>query len=285
MILSGKTAHDRNRELVRMLAIGGSDSCGGAGIQADIKTGAALGVEVTTAITAVTAQNSLGVQQLGPVPEDLLRAQIVSVVTDIRPHAVKLGMLFDAARVNIVGEALCEFRLAPVVCDPVLASTSGRALLDDAGKEAIKSLLPLVALLTPNANEAAALTGRKVSNADQYLDAGRALLDLGARAVLLKGGHMDGDNSSDALLDGNDRPPTWYSRPRIRTRNDHGTGCVLASAITAELAKGHALSDAVTNAREFVQQALVRSAVLWHGAGHGGMDLVDSVDSHQARSR
>lgn len=274
MIEPDAVATISRRELVRLLAIGGSDCCGGAGIQADIKTGAALGVDVSSAITAVTAQNSLGVQQVWSVPEDMLTAQIDSVCADIPPHAVKLGMLFDAARVRIVTEAIRAYKLERVVCDPVLASTSGKALLDEEGRNALLLLLPLIALLTPNTAEAAALSGREICNQDEYLNAGRALLDLGVKAVLLKGGHMGGDTSADALLLRDYPSPQWFAAPRIATRNDHGTGCVLASAIAAHLALGCDMHDAVAGARRFVQQALERSASVWNGNGRGGMNLL-----------
>lgn len=261
-------------ELARFLAIGGSDSCGGAGIQADIKTGAALGVDVSTAITAITAQNSMGVQSVWPVPEEMVTAQIDSVCSDLAPRTIKLGMLFDAQRVSVVAEAIRKYQFRSVVCDPVLVSTSERVLLDSAGCEALLSLLPLVSLLTPNRAEAAVLSGRNVSTLADYLDAGRALLDLGAQAVLLKGGHMDGTDSADALLLADHSPPLWFAAPRIMTRNDHGTGCVLASAIAAGVALGCSLPDAISCAREFVQHALLNTSHVWNGSGRGGMRLL-----------
>jgi len=259
------------REWPRMLAIGGSDSCGGAGIQADIKTGMALGVEVSTAITAITAQNSLGVQKITPVSTAMLAAQIGSVCEDIPPAVIKLGMLFDAARLGIVRKALLEYRVSYVVCDPVLVSTSGRVLLNEAGRKALMKLLPLVTLLTPNADEAALLSGREVRTTEEYISAGRILMDRGASAVLLKGGHMSGEESSDYLLQRDDAAPLCFSAPRIETRNDHGTGCVLASAIAAGLAQGMTLAEAVGKARDFVQHALTRSSGIWNGSGRGGM--------------
>ncbi len=261
-------------ELARLLVVGGADSCGGAGIQADIKTGAALGVDVSTAITAVTAQNSLGVQSVWPVPEEMVTAQMTSVCTDIPPRAVKLGMLVDAPRVLAVAAAIRIYELQCVVCDPVLVSTSGCMLLDFPGREALLSLLPLVSLFTPNAAEAAALSGRNVRSIAEYLDAGRALIDLGAHAILLKGGHMGGEDSADALLLHDHPSPLWFTAPRIATHNDHGTGCVLASAIAAGLALGRTLPDAVAGARAFVQQALLSAAHVWNGNGRGGMNLL-----------
>jgi hydroxymethylpyrimidine/phosphomethylpyrimidine kinase len=274
--------------LPRMLAIGGSDSCGGAGIQADIKTGMALGVEVSTAITAITAQNSLGVQKITPVSTAMLAAQIGSVCEDIPPAVIKLGMLVDAARIRMVIKALRTYTVPNVVCDPVLFSTSGRVLLSEAGRKALFKLLPLVTLLTPNAEEAALLSGCEGRTPKEYLDAGRILLDHGASAVLLKGGHMSGEESSDALLQRDYASPLWFSAPRIETRNDHGTGCVLASAIAAGLAQGMTLVEAVGRARDFVQQALIRSSGFWNGNGRGGMIPFDvgscSVDVGQPKT-
>jgi hydroxymethylpyrimidine/phosphomethylpyrimidine kinase len=264
-----------------MLAIGGSDSCGGAGIQADIKAGMALGVEVSTAITAITAQNSLGVQTVTPVSTAMLAAQIDSVCEDIPPAAIKLGMLFDAARLGIVRKALLEYKVPYVVCDPVLVSTSGRILLNEAGRRALMKLLPLVTLLTPNANEAALLSGCAVRTPKEYLDAGRILLNRGASAVLLKGGHMGGEESSDVLLQREDVAPLSFSAPRVKTRNDHGTGCVLASAIAAGLAQGIPLVEAVGKARGFVQEALISSSDIWNGNGRGGMILISSKFAQQ----
>lgn len=261
-------------ELPRLLAIGGSDSCGGAGIQADIKTGAALGVDVSTAITAITAQNSLGVQSVEPVSAETLRAQIASVCSDLPPHAVKLGMLYDAARVEVVAQTIRTYELRNVVCDPVLVSTSGATLLEPRGGELLLSMLPLFTLFTPNAMEAAALTGLTVNNSSDLLATGRVLLDKGANAVLLKGGHLGGNDSTDVLLQTRWPEPIFLLSSRIDTRNDHGTGCVLASAIASALARGSELIEAVTSGCAFVHAALQRSAHLWSGAGRGSMNLL-----------
>lgn len=260
-------------ELRRLLVIGGSDSSGGAGIQGDIKTGAAMGVDVSTAITAITAQNSLGVQAVEPVSTEMLRAQISSVCSDIPPHAIKLGMLYDAARVCAVADAIETYKLHNIVCDPVLHSTNGSVLLDTDGSEALLSILPLFALLTPNAMEAAAFTGKRVTNSAELLAAGRALLDRGANAVLLKGGHLGGNESTDVLLQRETEEPLFFPAPRIETRNDHGTGCALATSIASGLTLGYALPVAVAIGCEFVRVALKRSAHLWTGSGRGSMNL------------
>jgi hydroxymethylpyrimidine/phosphomethylpyrimidine kinase len=270
MTSSGADALREPCNLPRVLAVGGSDSSGGAGIQADLKTGMALGVEVSTAITAITAQNSLGVQKVTSVSLAMLAAQISSVCEDTPPAVMKLGMLVDAARIRVVIRALRAYAVPRVVCDPVLFSTSGCALLDDAGRQALFHLLPWITVLTPNANEASLLSGQPVRTPEEFLQAGRILLDRGASAVLVKGGHIGGEESSDVLLQ-RDAAPEWFSAPRIVTRNDHGTGCVLASAIAAGLARGDTLVEAVARARGFVQQTLLRSKDIWNGNGRGGM--------------
>ena len=261
-------------ELRRLLAIGGSDSCGGAGIQADIKTGSALGVDVSTAITAITAQNSLGVQAVEPVSVEMLRAQIASVCSDTPPHAVKLGMLYDAARVKAVADAITIYNLHNVVCDPVLVSTSGTTLLEAEGREHLISMLPDFTLFTPNAPEAAVLTGTSVHTSSDLLAAGRILLERGANAVLLKGGHLDGSESTDVLLQRHSPEPLFFPFRRVETRNDHGTGCVLSSAIASGLAAGVELAQAVASGCAFVHSALQRSAHLSNGSGRGSMNLL-----------
>ncbi len=261
-------------ELRRMLAIGGSDSCGGAGIQADTKTGTAMGVDVSTAITAITAQNSLGVQAIEPISAEMLRAQIASVCSDIPPHAVKLGMLYDAHRVSVVADAIATFGLKNIVCDPVLISTSGTTLLDSAGRDHLVTMLPLFTLFTPNAVEAAALTGLSVHTSSNLVAAGRVLLEKGANAVLLKGGHLSGEHAIDLLLQRNSPEPVLFPSERVETRNDHGTGCVLASAIASALAHGAPLVKAVRVGCSFVHAAIHRSAQLWTGAGRGSMKLL-----------
>jgi len=271
--VSSKEETHTHREFRRLLVVGGSDSSGGAGIQADIKTGTLLGVSVSSVVSAITAQNSLGVQAMWPVAEEMVAAQLASVCEDAPPHAIKLGMLCNAPCVEAVRTAIQRYRLHSVVCDPVLMSTSGSMLLDAEGKRALLSLLPQVFLLTPNAQEAAELSGRKVRNAEESLDAGRALLDLGVHAVLLKGGHLGGTDSTDRLLISGQANPLVFSAHRIETDNDHGTGCVLSSAIAAGLALGQALPEAITEARTFLQDALQSAAHVWNGNGHGGMNL------------
>jgi hydroxymethylpyrimidine/phosphomethylpyrimidine kinase len=252
----------------RVLVIAGSDSGGGAGIQADIKTVMALGGFATTAITAITAQNTLGVFGVHPVPADMVLAQGRVVLADIGTDAIKTGML---ASVDILEAAasLIDEAGAPAVIDPVMVATSGARLIDTNAVEALKSLLiGRAALLTPNAPEAAALTGMDIQTTDDLRRAGEALLGAGAKAVLMKGGHIAGETLTDVLMTASGE--TTFSGPRIETRNTHGTGCTLASACAAGLAQGLSLEDAVASAWAYVAEAIRRAPDL--GAGAGPLD-------------
>ena len=248
------------------LTIAGSDSGGGAGIQADLKTFQAFGVFGMTAITAVTAQNTLGVSAVHVIPADIVRAQIVAVATDLRPAACKTGMLATAELVVAVAETLLEQRLANVVVDPVMVATSGERLLDAAAERTIvERLLPACVLVTPNLEEAAILTGLAISSPSDMVAAGRRLIAMGAPAALVKGGHLEGDEVVDILVEG-DRARSW-PRPRQPTRHTHGTGCTLSAAITAGLALGQPLDRAVETALEFVARAIATSPGLGRGNG------------------
>ncbi len=257
---------------VRVLSIAGSDSGGGAGIQADLKTIAALGGYGMTAITAITAQNTQGVRAVQALPPALLTAQIDAVVEDIGVDAVKIGMLHDAEVVRAVAAAIRRHRLAPVVLDPVMVATSGDRLIAEATVEVlIAELFPLATVITPNLDEAAWLLGRdRIAEAE--LDAAAAALQrLGAPAVLLKGGHLDGEVLTDLLrLPGGET--RRFSDPRIPTHNTHGTGCTLSSAIATYLAQGATLPESVTRARDYVRAALASGASLKLGHGHGPLD-------------
>lgn len=256
----------------RVLSIAGSDSGGGAGIQADLKTIAALGCFGMTAITALTAQNTLGVRSIHPVPLQILADQIDAVVEDIGVDAVKIGMLHSAETVRTVADALRRHRLGPVVLDPVMIATSGAVLIDQQAVDVlVRELFPLVALVTPNLDEASLLVGRPLRSEADMETAARELLGRGARAVLLKGGHLEGDTVSDLLL-AKDQPPLWMRAPRIASPNTHGTGCTLSSAIASHLALGATLPDAVQRAREFVRGALAAGAAVRTGAGSGPLN-------------
>jgi hydroxymethylpyrimidine/phosphomethylpyrimidine kinase len=248
------------------LTIAGSDSGGGAGIQADLKTFHAFGVFGCTALTAVTAQNTTEVATSYALPEELVRDQIRMVTSDIPPDAVKTGMLANAALVETVAQAIDEHRLPNYVLDPVMVSTSGQRLLDSEAEELIRSeLIPLATVVTPNLHEARILTGLPVEAPSDLADAARAILDLGARAALVKGGHLGGDEAVDLLL--TEEAEFMWSRPRLHTSAGHGTGCTLSAAIAAGLAAGRPLADAVAAAVDFVARALASAPGL--GAGQG----------------
>ena len=250
------------------LTIAGSDSGGGAGIQADLKTFSALGVYGTSALTAITAQNTRRVVAVDMVTPSMVAAQISAVLADIRIDAVKIGMLGRAPVIAAVAGALRGWP-GPLVLDPVMVAKSGDVLLlDDAVAALIAQLLPRADLLTPNLPEAARLLGTTPARTlDDALAQGRALLALGPRAVLMKGGHAAGDICTDLLV----TPDTILAltAPRIATRNTHGTGCTLSAAIAAELAKGQALAPAVTAAHAWLQGAIAAADTLGIGQGHG----------------
>jgi hydroxymethylpyrimidine/phosphomethylpyrimidine kinase len=257
----------------RVLSIAGSDSGGGAGIQADLKTAAALGCYGMTAITAITAQNTLGVSTIHALPAALLAQQIAAVVDDIGVDAVKIGMLHDAAVVRVVAEAIRRHRFAHVVLDPVMVATSGDKLIaDDTAAVLVSELFPLATLITPNLDEAGWLLGRPITAASELEAAARDLQALGAKAVLLKGGHLPGPQLTDLLLPGaTDAALTWHSE-RIASRNTHGTGCTLSTAIACQLALGLPLQEAVALARDYVRQALAAGADIQVGHGHGPLN-------------
>jgi hydroxymethylpyrimidine/phosphomethylpyrimidine kinase len=256
----------------RLLSIAGSDSGGGAGVQADLKTFAALGCYGTTAITALTAQNTTGVRAIHAVPLDMLAQQIDAVVEDIGVDAVKLGMLHSAPTIETVAAAIARHQLRQVVLDPVMVATSGAVLIDPAAIDALVRLIfPLALLVTPNLDEAAMLVGHALHTEADMTDAAQQLLRMGARAVLLKGGHLAGDTVADLLLQPGS-PPLWMRAPRIHTLNTHGTGCTLSSAIAARLALGDDLPQAVQTAREFVRGALAAGAGVRTGAGSGPLN-------------
>lgn len=253
----------------RVLVIAGSDSGGGAGIQADIKTITALGGYAATAITAVTVQNTLGVTGVHPIPLDIIAAQARAVLDDIGADAIKTGMLGDAGVVETVAAAIDHAGSIPAVVDPVMVAKGGAPLLAEAAIGAVKSLMiPRAALLTPNAPEAAALTGLTVETTDDLRRAGEALLALGAKAVLMKGGHVAGDRVVDVLM--TSEGETTFEGERIETRHTHGTGCTLASACAAGLAQGLPLEQAVARAWNYVHEAMLRPPGF--GGGHGPLD-------------
>ena len=256
----------------RVLSIAGSDSGGGAGIQADLKTISALGCFGMTAITALTAQNTLGVRAIHAIPLQMLTDQIDAVVEDIGVDAVKIGMLYSADTVRAVAGALKRHGLARVVLDPVMIATSGAKLIDDAAIEVlVRELFALAAVVTPNLDEAALLVGHPLQGEADMEAAARQLLERGASAVLVKGGHLAGDTVSDLLV-ARGAQPHWMRAPRIASGNTHGTGCTLSSAIASHLALGADLGEAVERARAFVRGALEAGAAVRTGAGSGPLN-------------
>ncbi|HAK94355.1 MAG TPA: bifunctional hydroxymethylpyrimidine kinase/phosphomethylpyrimidine kinase [Planctomycetes bacterium] len=251
----------------RVLIVAGSDSGGGAGIQADLKTVSALGAWGSTAVTALTAQNTLGVRGVHAVPAAFVAAQIAAVLEDIGADAVKTGMLPTADIVACVADAVAG--AGPVVVDPVMVAKGGAPLLDDAAAAAVRErLLPVAALVTPNIPEAEVLSGAPVRGIEDMEAAGRAICRLGARAALVKGGHARGDIVTDVLVEGG--MVTHFSHRRVETRSTHGTGCTLSAAIATLLALGRDLASAVAEARAYVRLAMVAGPAI--GAGHGPLD-------------
>ena len=259
-------------EYLRVLSIAGSDSGGGAGIQADLKTFAALGCYGMTAITALTAQNTLGVRAIHGVPPQMLRDQIDAVLEDIGAHAVKIGMLHSPEIVQTVAEAIDRHALQKVVLDPVMVATSGAVLIDNpAIMMLVRELFPRALVVTPNLDEASLLVGRPLTSESDMEAAAQEMLTMGANAVLLKGGHLPGDLVCDLLLTKEDTHH-WMRAPRIHTTNTHGTGCTLSSAIAAHLASGASLLDAVQAARDYVRAALEAGAEVRTGSGGGPLN-------------
>lgn len=250
------------------LTIAGSDSSGGAGIQADLKTFSALGVYGASVITALTAQNTLGVQGIHDVPPDFVAQQMESVFSDLAVKAVKIGMLSVPATIDAVADGLARFS-GPVVLDPVMVAASGDTLLTEAAIATLKTrLLPRADLLTPNLPEAARLLGLAIARDEAGMEEqGKALLDMGARAVLMKGGHGEGPEAVDLLILPDET--IRFAAPRIPSRNSHGTGCTLSSAIAAGLARGLTLREAVSAAKAYVHGAILNADRLSIGKGHG----------------
>lgn len=268
------------------LTIAGSDSGAGAGIQADLKAMSALGVFATTAVTAVTAQNSVAVSAVHPVPTEVVDAQITAVLDDFAVAATKTGLLATSATVHLVATRAAAGDLPSLVVDPVMVASTGRRLLDDAAVDAYRhGLVPGALVVTPNLFEAAILAGRDplgapVADVDAMADLAAAIYRLGATWVLVKGGHLPGVHSpgagpsadvvADVLFDGSD--VTVLEQPLVATRNNHGTGCSLASAIAALVACGHDVPTAVARAKTFVHEALAGAAHWDLGRGHGPLD-------------
>lgn len=253
-------------DVPRALTIAGSDSGGGAGIQADLKTFAVLGAWGMSAVTSITVQNTRGVTGVSDIPAEIVGAQIRAVVTDIGVDAAKTGMLSSTGIIGAVADAVEETRLPNLVVDPVFVSKHGDPLLRKDAVDGLRErIIPLATLVTPNLREASGLVGFDVASREDMPRAAEAMLKLGARAVLVKGGHLGTDRSDDLFVDG--ERSEWLSAERIDTANTHGTGCVLSAAIAAHLARGDELLDAVRKGKEFVTQSIRHGLSLGGGVG------------------
>ncbi len=262
---------NRRKTYPVVLSIAGSDSSGGAGIQADIKTFSALGVYGATAITAITTQNTMGVHSQLAIDPQIVYDQIVAVVDDLPPSFVKIGMLSNCAIVEAVAEALGQYTL-PVILDPVIVSSTGHRLLSLEAQDVVKKrLLPLSTLVTPNIPEMEALSNHPVTTIEQKEQAAKSLFDCGARAILLKGGHEDGETKSDILFIKTQSgiESTIFSSETISTRNTHGTGCTLSSAIAAFMARGYSMHEAIAEAKRYISEAIRSGADVEIGHGIG----------------
>lgn len=256
---------------VTVLSVAGSDCSGGAGLQADIKTVSALRCYAASAVTAVTAQNSRGVRSVLPVPAEMVRAQLEAVADDLEIDAVKIGMLAREDVIAAVADFL-ETRRLPVVLDPVLVSSSGFPLLEPTAVDLLCArLLPLATLVTPNLPESELMAGMEAIGRGQMEEAGRKIVAKGCRAALVKGGHLKGTDMTDVLVD-SEGGVSVFQADKVETKNTHGTGCALSSAIAAYLARGFALKQAVERAKAYVRAALSAGKDVNAGKGHGPMD-------------
>jgi hydroxymethylpyrimidine/phosphomethylpyrimidine kinase len=248
-----------------VLTIAGSDSCGGAGIQADLKTFSAHGVYGMSVITAVTAQNTQGVFGVQDISAELISKQIKAIFDDIRVDGLKIGMVSQIETINAIAEGFRYYKPSIIVLDPVMVSKSGYHLLQRSAKEALaNNLLPLATIVTPNIPEAEVLTGMEILNLEEMKKAARLIFEMGSRNVLIKGGHLD-DEATDVLFDGNEI--SCFRSRRINTKNTHGTGCTLSAAIVSNLAKGYPIGAAVKKAKEYITVAIENSIPLGNGAG------------------
>jgi hydroxymethylpyrimidine/phosphomethylpyrimidine kinase len=253
-------------DLAAALTVAASDSGGGAGIQADLKTFHVLGVHGTCAVTSVTAQNTRGVAERFDLPAGMVASQMRAVLSDLGVGAVKTGMLANASIVEAVAETLAAFGVERLVVDPVICSSSGYPLLDAGGLQAmVERLLPLTTVFTPNLAEAEAILARGVRDLEGMKEAARNLRELGPRCVVVKGGHLESGEATDVLFDGGE--PEVLSQPRVETANDHGTGCVFSAAVAAALCRGEAPREAVLLAKKVVSAALRNALDLGGGAG------------------
>lgn len=261
------------KHYIPVLSIAGSDCSGGAGIQADLKTISALGSYAATAITAITVQNTCGVRAIHPVPAEIVKGQIAAVMENIHPEAIKIGMVNDTAVIRAIVESLKFYHPRHVVFDPVMVSTSGHKLIeDDAIRLITEELMPLADVITPNLQEAEVLCGKQLSTVSDMQQAAKELLKFGCKAVLLKGGHLGGNQMVDVLLMVGRTAPRLYSATKVESRNTHGTGCSLSSAIATLLAQGRSLPEAVDGAKTYVREGIRKGKDIEIGSGHGPLN-------------
>lgn len=253
------------RNLARVMTIAGSDSGGGAGIQADLKTFAAMGVYGTSAITAITAQNTRTVTEIVEMPDSIIRSQIDAVITDIGVDAVKTGMLSNTRIITVVAEKIDEYEVAPLVVDPVMVAKGGARLIQEDAVEALRTLLiPKATVVTPNVPEAETIVGREIVDMDGMRDAAMEIVGLGAQSVVVKGGHLEGP-ATDIFFDG--VKVKAFTSQRISTDNTHGTGCTFASAVAAGLARKQSIREAVAAAKKYVTEAIRFAPNIGQGNG------------------
>ena len=259
-----------NKKYNRVLTIAGSDSGGGAGIQADIKAISAMGCYAASAITAITVQNTLGVEAVHAVPLEILAGQIDAVLSDIGADAVKIGMLHSAEVVNLVADKIEQYDIRNVVLDPVMVSTSGHRLIEESAIEHIhKRLLPLARVITPNIPEAEILAERTIASEADFPEVAKLLSNNGKVSVMLKAGHLTGEDLVDYFYNAEDDTITQLPSKRIHTQNTHGTGCTLSSAFAAALARGENLTQAARSAKEYIEKAIISGSGYKIGNGHG----------------
>lgn len=255
-----------------VLSIAGFDGSGGAGIQADTKTISALGCYATNVLTALPVQNTTGVKKIYPIPIEAVRDQLDAILEDIPPRAIKIGMVHHHSLVELIAEKLQPFSQIPIVFDPVMVATSGHTLIEpDTIESFIRLLFPLARLITPNLDEASLLAGFPVKTVEDMYRAGEQILTLGCPAVLLKGGHLQSDTLTSLLFDGSATPHAFHS-PRIDTRNTHGSGCTLSSAIASFLARGESLFDAVSHGIGYTDLAIASGGAVITGKGNGPLN-------------
>lgn len=253
-----------------VLTIAGSDSSGGAGIQADIKAISALGSYAASVITSVTAQNTLGVQGIHPIPTDMVRQQIESVMDDLHPNAIKIGMVCDKEIARTIAGCIRKYQPEWVVYDPVMVSTSGHKLMTDDTIEVIEQeLIPLASLITPNLHEACILLRKKIIREDEMENCAELLGQTYGCSVLVKGGHLEEGEMCDVLYDAEEHRCFRYHAPKIESHNLHGTGCTLSSAIATKLAQGHSLKEAIALGKDYVTKAIDKAKNMHIGNGHG----------------